>query len=656
MANASPRATPIEKRSIAQLEQQLSDIDAELSQLAQYSPRGGTGSISYRSENHWDPNNTEWVQINLEKETPIDLIVLVPAIWRDTQTGFCSDGFPVQFEIRAGTQPESEGTVVARFDEHDHLVPRIAPLIVPCPATTASWVRVETTRLSQRAFDDKFDFKLAELLIFNGTENVAMNGKATSSHTRNPSQRERKGRFLDDGLLPYLMDAAHGEQSIAVISDHSESKPPAITIDLEAPHAMNRIHLHAVDPSDILPLAFTGDLGIPGLLRIEGANQADFSDATLLLNHRHRNAYDAGPILMLPFPETTCRYIRLTQLKPYNDQAHGINRPQMGFAEIELFSEGRNVALHKPVRINFEQTNPSRTRAALTDGRNFYGDILPLRTWMEQLARRHDLERERPLINAQLMARYARQQIRVIRLQWLAALLAAGIGATLLIDRIMRMRKISQIKERLAADLHDELGANIHSISMLSDIAQDADSPEEWTQLHQRIHQLTQRTTAGIRHCTNMLEAENLYMNLGEDMRQTAKRITTNLEHDFTLTGETHLRTPTLRTRADLFLFYKECLINSCRHSDATKITTTLTADSHSIQLSVTDNGHGLFKDIPASLQRRARLLRAQISATHPPEGGTCITLTLRLRGLRRRKLKTKKQETLNCELDTRHP
>ena len=36
--------------------------------------------------------------------------------------------------------------------------------------------------------------------------------------------------------------------------------------------------------------------------------------------------------------------------------------------------------------------------------------------------------------------------------------------------------------ERFAADLHNELGANIHTIGLLSDAATDAqDSKEEWT-------------------------------------------------------------------------------------------------------------------------------------------------------------------------------
>ena len=42
----------------------------------------------------------------------------------------------------------------------------------------------------------------------------------------------------------------------------------------------------------------------------------------------------------------------------------------------------------------------NRSYAALTDGRNFYGEILPLRQWLGELALRHELELERPQLPA----------------------------------------------------------------------------------------------------------------------------------------------------------------------------------------------------------------------------------------------------------------
>ena len=87
-------ALDLDKASLSQLEARASAIDTELDELAHYSLRSGVGSIGYRSDVHLEAEHTEWVQIQLEADTPIDQIVLVPSIWRDTKAGFKADGFP----------------------------------------------------------------------------------------------------------------------------------------------------------------------------------------------------------------------------------------------------------------------------------------------------------------------------------------------------------------------------------------------------------------------------------------------------------------------------------------------------------------------------------------------------------------------------------
>jgi signal transduction histidine kinase len=89
------------------------------------------------------------------------------------------------------------------------------------------------------------------------------------------------------------------------------------------------------------------------------------------------------------------------------------------------------------------------------------------------------------------------------------------------------------------------------------------------------------------------------------------------------------------RRRVDLFLFFKECLTNVLRHSNATQVETRLEARQELITLIVTDNGQGLRETkgngVPTSLKRRARLLGAQVSAGPSASGGACITLKLKL-------------------------
>lgn len=618
----------------AQLEQRLASVDFELTQLASYSLRSGVGAIGHRSAVHPKSDAMEWLQIELGQECTFDQIVLVPSIWRDTRTGFRADGFPEEFRIIAGSAGNPAGKVVASFGKNDKILPRIAPIVVPCPGTVASWVRLDATKLSPRAWDGKYELELAEMMIFRGQENIALHRPVTASSSEGGGGARGKG-FIVDGFTPYLMDAAHGEQSIAMVSGIGIGDAPVIELDLGEVQPINRLNFHATDLSDTVPQANDADYGIPRRFRVEGAKSADFPDAVPLAEYRAATIFDTGPIITLQFPETACRHVRLTAIEPFINTLGDIKGSQIGVAEIEIFSKGRNVAIGKAVKASFPLVDPLRQFSAITDGRNLYGNILPIRDWMGQLARRHELECERPLIVAELNHRYARQKSILKWMGWLTALLMVGIAATILIARNLQKRKIAEIRERFAADLHDELGANLHTIRLLGDVALNVlDSPERLKTVLLRSQDLAERTNAAVRQGINLYEFGELHENLPEDMQRCAERILADIEHSISIEGREVLNRLPAGVRADLFLFFKESLVNISRHSGATRFSIDLTASEKQIRMVISDNGCGIpdsgSNGVPASLKRRARLLGAQVSAGKSIHGGASITLTFK--------------------------
>jgi signal transduction histidine kinase len=228
---------------------------------------------------------------------------------------------------------------------------------------------------------------------------------------------------------------------------------------------------------------------------------------------------------------------------------------------------------------------------------------------------------------------------------WLSALLAVGILFTVLISRMLRQRSIFQTRERIAANLHDELGANLHAIGILGDLAKqevsDAGADERWATLNHYINEtrtLTEQTAKMAKHCTNMLGAHEIHENLVEEMKNTGERLLADLEHNLSFTDSDRLQRLHPRRRIGLYLFYKESLTNIIRHARATRVETHLTADKNRISLIIHDNGVGVATP-PPSLKRRARLLKAKLSVETPADGGTKITLWFRpRRRLRRQK------------------
>ncbi len=616
--------------SISALEQRLEAVNAELDQLAAFTLRNGIGSVGYRSQIHQHPNQQEWIRIELGDEVLIDQAVLVPTLFLVPETGFLAEGFPKAFRILAGTAQTTN--VVAEVSLADHVMPRIAPLAVSFPPVKASWLTLEANVLSPRLWDHRYLLQLSEIMVFSGNDNAALHKPITLPVDSGKPIAAHHKKYLVDGFTPFLMDAASAAESkTKLLRINDTAGPPALTIDLDATYPISQINLHTANLEYSIPMSQFSNRAVPRHIRILGANQPDFSDAAVLCEHLQESIYDNGPILIMRFPETECTYVRLEVIDPRPVVSLFPRYNHIAFSEIEVISEGRNVALHAPIKGNDSITTPARTLGLITDGLNYYGEILPIREWMNQLSRRHDLEQEKPRLVSKLNRLYAAQKTKLRTTQGIVLFLLAAIAFTILFDHIIRLRHEARMRERFAADLHDELGAANYTIGLFSDaVCRENCTPEKRKKLHARIRSIIDQNGRAIRNMSNLLDAD-IYQGLRQDIERIAERVSGKLEHTLTIEGEEFLEQLPPRTRADLFLFFKESLVNVCRHSTATAIRTHLTAAPKQLVLTISDNGQGLPDNrIPPSLKRRAKLCKAKISAAAPPDGGTRITLTLR--------------------------
>ena len=625
-------------RTVAQAKHRIAEIDSEIAEQAFLSMRSGTGAVGYRSASFGKSQNTVWVEVRWDQPVPIDEVVLVPAIWRNPEVGYTADGFPAAFHLLLGSEQNSGGTKIADYAVEDSLLPRVAPLVVDCSGSeAASWVRIVATSLSPRIWDERYIFQLSEIMAFSGNDNVALHADVQVSAPAFQEDPSEGPRFLVDGHVPYLMDSTRGKKSVAFVSKPGIGSRPSLTIDLGKEFPVNQISLHAPDISDTVPQNRMDDFAVPKRVEVDGASLDDFSDSRMLCEIQVNSIYESGPSLMRRFSGESCRYLRITATDPYTTDGTE-EGALIGFAEIEVLSNGKNVAIGKKVEANFKVSKLSaRQLSFLTDGRNFYGEVLSPRTWMKQLARRHDLQRFRPRVIGELNNLYAIQSARLRLSTTLAVVFAVAIGFILLIMRWIGQRQLAQVKERFAADMHDELGANLHTIGLLSDLVDQAkQTPDEMESYLRRIRGLTERTAIAARHCVDVHDAKELFKGFLPDLQQAAERIVVNLDHEILVQGEKLIERLPLRSRVDLLLFYKECLVNISRHSGATQLKTVLIGTKHLVRLTVSDNGRGLSESslgtVPPSLQRRAKLLGATVRLESSDPCGVHIHLELRMR------------------------
>ncbi|MFC5050752.1 ATP-binding protein [Rubritalea spongiae] len=619
--------------SLTELENKKRLLEEELGQLASISLQGGMGSVGFRSPQFDRADETYWVRIHLGKLRKIDQIVLSPVLWRDSHADeVIANAFPKGFRVVVGRGNMKH--VVAEYTEEDGLLPRVAPLVISFPQIAASWVRIETTKMSPRIENGKYVMQLAEIQVFSGSENVALRRRITTSHKNMPNRATPyKTRFLNDGYVPYVMNSADSERCFPFLGPVRQQ--PDLVIDLGEKMKFSRIRLHAVEQSNNIPQGTAGDMGIPRRFKIYGADSEDFSDALELLDYSWNTLFDVGPIMEWPIGEVSCRYVKLSVLEP--NPAIGLTPmvSRVGFAEIELLDMGVNVALGQRA-YDVRKSNRSHqiygNPLALTDGHTIYGKILPLREWMNQMARRHDLMRELSEVEQMLAEGYARQKEKISQMRVTTVVLVVVIILMMGLAYVMRIHNEVKVRERIAANLHDELGANLHAIGILGDLATDAvDDRDDLLDTLSRIRRLTESTGLAAYRCANMMNAKSTSEDFVNDVKQEASRLLGDKKYTLSFEGEELLNQLSRRRRVDLMLFFKECIVNAIRHAKATHVEITFVAEGKEVLLIVRDNGIGIEQHQPKALARRAKLLRGTLSFEPASENaGLCVTLKFR--------------------------
>ena len=136
--------------------------------------------------------------------------------------------------------------------------------------------------------------------------------------------------------------------------------------------------------SDGVPQTNRDDYGMPKQIRIEATGHPNVSDAGILADYHMESVYDSGPIIRTLWCMPALSRIHV--LEPdTTGHSEGFEMSILGLAEIEVLSGARNVAYRRPVHIDTEPVPGRNNPDALTDGLNFYGELLPVDQWMREL-------------------------------------------------------------------------------------------------------------------------------------------------------------------------------------------------------------------------------------------------------------------------------
>ncbi|MFQ5630636.1 MAG: ATP-binding protein, partial [bacterium] len=249
------------------------------------------------------------------------------------------------------------------------------------------------------------------------------------------------------------------------------------------------------------------------------------------------------------------------------------------------------------------------------------------------------------LMISTLITGIVRLQVKRIRLKAEAALLRQK-EQTDLREAKLRVKAAEaekevekqQMRSRIASDLHDEIGSNLSSISIISQTLQKRTQIGEPERKRLGdIQNVAQQTANSMRDIVWFINPVNDSLEkLIAKMRDTANLLLEHLYFSFE-TDDFQKIEIDLNKRRNLFLIYKESLQNIVKHAQASHVEIVFTTEDGVFAMQITDNGVGFdpsagYKGLGLkNFARRAEEMGAEVQVDSQHNQGTIVRLRLRL-------------------------
>jgi signal transduction histidine kinase/ligand-binding sensor domain-containing protein len=233
----------------------------------------------------------------------------------------------------------------------------------------------------------------------------------------------------------------------------------------------------------------------------------------------------------------------------------------------------------------------------------------------------------------------------VWRRPWFVALsmLATGLAAYAFYrHRIARLLEVANMRTRIATDLHDDIGADLTKISILSEVArqQGGGGGRGADDTLSSIARISRESVASMSDIVWAIDPkrDNL-LDLVRRMRRHAEDVfaAPGITLEFNAPGADERLNLGADMRRGLFLIFKEAVNNAARHSGCAGVKIDFRADSSGFLLRVADDGVGFDPSAESegqgltSMRKRARSLGATLDVeSRAGGGGTAVRLRVR--------------------------
>lgn len=622
------------------MRREMQTIDRQLARLPSAAGINTGNRVGYQSAGI-APGEGPWIEVELPAATPLDRVVLVPLLARGTEQQVPGFGFPRRFILEGFADNGDEPVVL--LDETTNAFPN--PGIYPVSAAVPDGVALRRIRLTATEpwqSDGPPVLALAEVMLLRGNRNMARGARVHASSSREIPPTWSRANLLDM-MTPLGLPLAPGVEPVmgwhGAVSD-AQNNPQSVKVDLGAVHPIDEIR---VIPAWTPRMPWDSHYGFPARFLIEGSASGADHDWFVIHDQTTTSLQSPGRNLLvfreIPAP---LRFLRVsaTRLRARTGDF------TFALGELQAYHGDTNIAAGATLVAAESTVDGEWQPGGLTDGLAGGGRLLELPEWIHLLEQRRTIEIRRDTLQAQL-----RETLERIERQVSAGSVGGALAIVLVAGTLSwrghrkRVQERERFRERLARDLHDELGSNLGSIALISSLAGAEDAAQMRVDLEE-IERVARESADSMRDMVSLLGARR--GGPGSDWLEVlgdlAGRLLRGIDQDLALPATPLVWQPNLETRREVYLFCKEVLHNAVRHGKPTRVRFILrpTADG-GLRVEIADNGAGFDPEATyeghglSNLRERAAAMRAEMTLDSSPGAGTTVTLDIP-RGRRWRK------------------
>ena len=220
----------------------------------------------------------------------------------------------------------------------------------------------------------------------------------------------------------------------------------------------------------------------------------------------------------------------------------------------------------------------------------------------------------------------------------LVVLLLAGLYQY----RINQLLRVQHIRNRIATDLHDDIGSTLTNISLLSELTRkNQQMGSDTTPFLDRIAEEVQRSSQALDDIVWSINTNNDSMEqVVARMRRYASEIFdgANIRYVFDADIGDAQKRLNIEQRRDCFLIFKEVINNIYKHAEASIVEIDIDLHSNHLDITITDDGKGF--DIAAithrnglkNIRQRVEKWRGKLDIRSAPGSGSTVDIGIPLR------------------------